>query len=147
MCNPSTCECVLIRSVKLMNIQIFKVIYSKIVSLNYVKINSVNPLYLIIYNINVEENRGNKHLKVVPTNESKGAPKKCEELCNKIRDLIRSITNSLDNYNEKLQKSNLILMIYLQRKTQELHNMITSVRSAFYDGNKYYPHFFRVMFV
>ena len=84
-------------------------------------------------------------MKVVPTNESKGAPKKCEELL--IRDLIRSITNSLDNYNEKLQKSNLILKVYLYRKTQELHNMITSVRSAFYDGNRYYPHFFRVMFV
>ena len=90
MCNPSTCECVLIRSVKLMNIQIFKVIYSKIVSLNYVKINSVNPLYLIIYNINVylEENRGNKHLKVVPTNESKGAPKNVKNYVTKLKTLL-----------------------------------------------------------
>lgn len=53
----------------------------------------------------MEESNGN--------NASKDTLKRFEELWNKIRDLIRSITNSLDNYNEKLQKSNLILMIYL----------------------------------
>ena len=34
---------------------------------------------------------------VIPTDESKDTLKKYEELWNKIRDLIRSITNNLDS--------------------------------------------------
>ena len=39
----------------------------------YVKINSANPLYLIINKVNgnFEENNGNKYLTLVPSNESK----------------------------------------------------------------------------
>ena len=39
----------------------------------YVKINSVNPLYLIFNKVNgyFEEINGNKYLTLVPTNESK----------------------------------------------------------------------------
>ena len=39
----------------------------------YVKINSLNPLYLIFNKVNgyFEENNGNKYLKIIPTNESK----------------------------------------------------------------------------
>ena len=41
--------------------------------LNYLKINSVNPLYLIFSKVNgyFEETKGNKYLRLVPTNESK----------------------------------------------------------------------------
>ena len=38
---------------------------------------------------------------LVPFNESKEIRKKYEELWSKIRDLIRSITKNLDDYNEK----------------------------------------------
>ena len=40
---------------------------------NYIKINCVNPLYLILRRENgyVEENNENKYLTLVPTNESK----------------------------------------------------------------------------
>ena len=41
---------------------------------------------------------------LVPIDESKGTLKKYEELWNKIRDLIRSIANSLDYYDEKYLK-------------------------------------------
>ena len=60
----------------------------------YVKMDSVNPLYLMFNKMNgyFEKNNGNKYLTLVPTNESKGKIKKYEELWSKIRDLIRSIT-------------------------------------------------------
>ena len=60
----------------------------------YVKMDSVNPLYLMFNKMNgyFEKNDGNKYLTLVPTNESKGKIKKYEELWSKIRDLIRSIT-------------------------------------------------------
>ena len=63
----------------------------------YIKIYSVNPLYLIFRYVNgyFEEINGNKYLTLVPTNESK--EKKYEELRIKIRDLIRSITKRSDD--------------------------------------------------
>ena len=41
--------------------------------LKYIKINSVNPLYLFFNKVNgyFEESNGNKYLTPVPTNESK----------------------------------------------------------------------------
>ena len=57
----------------------------------YVKLNSVNSLYFIVNNVSgySEEVNGNKYLMPVPANESKEKIKKYEELCSKIRDLIR----------------------------------------------------------
>ena len=53
-------------------------------------------MYLIINKINgnIEESNRNKYFTLVYTDESKDALKKYEELLNKIRDLIRSITNN-----------------------------------------------------
>ena len=58
------------------------------------KIDSVNPLYLIIDKINgyIEKSSGKKYLTLVPTDKSKDT-KKHEELRSKIRDLITSIAN------------------------------------------------------
>ena len=52
----------------------------------YVKIDSVNPLYLIFKDVNeyFEEINGNNYLTLVPANESKGKIKKYEELWIKI---------------------------------------------------------------
>ena len=73
----------------------------------YIKIYSVNPLYLIFNKVNgyFEEINGNKYLMLVPTNESKEKIKKYEELWSKIRDFIRSITKNLDDYDEKYMKT------------------------------------------
>ena len=56
----------------------------------YIKINSVNPLYLILNKVNgyFEEINGNKYLTLVPTNESKEKIKKHEELWSEVKDLI-----------------------------------------------------------
>ena len=67
---------------------------------------SVNHLYLIFGDVNgyFEEISENKYLTLVPTNESKENIKKYEELSTKIRDLIRSITKSLNDYYQKYMK-------------------------------------------
>ena len=49
---------------------------------SHTKTNSENPLYLIINKINgfIEESNGNKHLTLVPTNESKNTLKNMKNL-------------------------------------------------------------------
>ena len=61
------------------------------------KINSVDHLYLIINKVNgnIEKNSGDKYWTIVPTDESKDTLKKCEELWDKIRDLIKSVTRRI----------------------------------------------------
>ena len=60
----------------------------------YVKINSVNPLYLIFNKVNgyFEEINDNEYLTLVATNENKEKIKTYEELGSKSRDLIKLIT-------------------------------------------------------
>ena len=87
------------------DIFIYYIGYVMIKDSKYVKINSVNPLYLIFRKVNgyFEEINGNKYLTLVPTNESKEKTKKYKELRNKIRDVIRSLTKNSD-YDEKFMK-------------------------------------------
>ena len=63
-------------------------------------INSASSLYFITNYINgyIEASNGNKYFALVPTKETKDTLKKYEKLWNKIRDLIRSITNTSDNF-------------------------------------------------
>ena len=72
----------------------------------YVKINSVNPLYLVINKLNgyFKEINGSKYLTLVPTDESKEKIKKSGELWNEIRVLIRSISKNSDAYDKKYMK-------------------------------------------
>ena len=60
------------------NILIYHIGYVTIKDSNYIKINSVNPLYLILNKVNeyFKEINGNKYLTLVPTNESKEKIKK-----------------------------------------------------------------------
>ena len=68
---------------------------------------SVNPLYLVFGHLDefFEEIKGNKYLTLVSTNESKEKIKKYEEFWIKIRELLRSITKNLDDYDEKYMKT------------------------------------------
>ena len=74
--------------------------------MKFVKVNSVNPLYLILSKVKgyFEEINESNYLTLIPTNESKVKIKKDEELWSKIRDLIRSITENSDDYDEKYMK-------------------------------------------
>ena len=71
------------------NIILYYIRYLTIENLTHIKIISVNLLYLIVDKINwfIEESNENKCLTPVPWN--------------KIWDLIRSITNNSNNYDEK----------------------------------------------
>ena len=70
------------------NIFIYYSRYVTIKDSKYVKINVVNPLYLIMNKVNgyFEEINENKYLTLVPTNESKEKTKKYEELGIKYKD-------------------------------------------------------------
>ena len=78
------------------NILIYCIGYVTIKDLKYVKINSVNPLCIIFNKVNgyFEDINESKYLTLVPTNERKDKIQRYEELWNKIRDLIRSITKT-----------------------------------------------------
>ena len=77
---------------------------------------------------------------LIPTDESQGTLRNCKEVWNNVTDLISSIANTSDNYDEKYKKikfssdDNLPL-----RKTLELRNMVIIVRSLFHEGKKYCP--------
>ena len=88
------------------NILIYYIEYVTIKDLKYVKIDSVNPLYLIISKVNrhFEEIIKSKYLMLVPFKESKEKIKKYEELLSTVRDLIRLTTKNSDDYDEKYMK-------------------------------------------
>ena len=73
------------------------------------KIDIVNPLYLIFGKVNgyFKEINENNYLTLIPTDESKEKIKKYEELLSKIGDLFRSITKNSDDYDEKYLKINI----------------------------------------
>ena len=85
---------------------IYYIGYVRIKDSQYIKINSVNMLNLIINKVNgyFEKINGNKYLTLVPTNESQEKIKRFEEMWSKIRDLIKSVTKSSDDYDEKYMK-------------------------------------------
>ena len=124
------------------NILIYHIVYVTIKNSKYIKINSANPLHIIINNMNgyFEEINKNKNLTLVCTNERQEVIKKCEELWSKIRDLISSITKNSYDYDEKYMKIKFNSDDELPlNKTIEIHSMIKVVRDAFYGNNKYYP--------
>ena len=111
----------------------------------YIKIDSVNTLYLIIAKVNgyFEEINKGKYLTLVPTNESKEKIKKYEELWSKIRYIIRSMTKNSDDYDEKYMKVKFNSDDELPlNKIIENPSMIIVVRDVFYENNKYYPQVF-----
>ena len=90
-----------------------------------------------------EEINRKKYLALVPTNESKEIMRKYKELWNKIRGLIRSITKTSDDYEEKYVKIKYNLDDDLPlNKILEIHRMVIVVRAVFHGQNKYYPQVF-----
>ena len=95
-----------------------------------VKINNVNSLYLAIDKINgyIEKLNGNQYFLLGSTAESKDTLKRYEELWNKVRDLIRSLTYNSDNYEEKHVKINF---------NSGYHLPVVVVRAVFHEDHKY----------
>ena len=116
--------------------------------LSYIIINSANLLYLIINKINrhIKESNGNKIFKLVRTDKSKDTLKTYEELWNKIRALVRSVTNDSDDYDRKYMKIKLTSDgdsddYFPLKKTLELYNMVMVLRSVFREAKKYLYNF------
>ena len=83
---------------------------------DYVKINNINPLYLIIDKADgyTEKKNGNKDLILTFTDKNKEVPTKYRELCDEIKNLIKEINDKLGKYGKDFIKSNLIqTLLYL----------------------------------
>ena len=104
------------------------------------RIYSLNHFYLIFDKMNVyfELINGNKQLTPVSINESKEKIKKNEERWIKTRDLVRSITKNLDDYDEKYDSDDNLPL----NKTIEIPIVTIVVRAVLYENNKYYPQIF-----
>ena len=85
------------------NVLVYYIAYVTIKFSKFLKINSVNLLYLVLNKMNgyFEEINGNNYLALVLTNESNGKIKKYEELWIKISYLIRLVTRKSDDYDKK----------------------------------------------
>ena len=118
--------------------------YVRIKDSKSVKVNSVNPLYLILSKVNgyFEEINKNKYLALFPPNGSKKIIKNMRNSGVK-SDLIRSITKNLDDYDEKYMKIKFDSDDDLPlNKTIEIHNVTIVVRVVFHKNNKYYEYIF-----
>ena len=109
---------------------------------DYVKINSVNPFYLIIGKVDeyIEEKNGNEYLTLVSTDKNEEVLIKYTELWGKIKNLIKKMIGEAGEYGKDYMKirfesnDNLLL-----NKTLKLHNLTIVFRSVFQDDGKYYP--------
>ena len=69
--------------------------------------------------------------------------KNMKKLCNKIRNLIRSMTRNSDDYDEKYRKIKFNSDDELPlNKMIKIPSMIIVVRVVFHENNKYYPQVF-----
>ena len=121
------------------NIFIYYIGYVTIKDSKYIKINSVNPLYLIFSSMNeyFEKINGNKYWALVPINASREKVLKNEELWSKIRELIRFITKNSDDCDERCMeiKFNSDYGLPL-KKTIEIPSRIIFFRAVFHGNNK-----------
>ena len=117
------------------NFNIYYIVYITVKDSNYVKIKSVNPLYLIISEVDgyIKEKNGNKYFTFNSADKNKEVLKKYTELWNGIKNEIETINGSKEGeYGKDFMKikfdtdDNLPL-----NKTLKLHNMTIIIRSVF----------------
>ena len=85
------------------NIGIYRIGYITMKDSDYVKINSVNPLYLIIGKVDgyIEENNGNKYLTFASTDKNKKVLEKYTKLWDEIKYHIQTINAGKSGEYEK----------------------------------------------
>ena len=125
------------------NIDIYYIGYITMKDFDYVKVNSVNSLYLIMNKVDgyFEEINGNKYLTLVFTDKNKEVLTKYTELWDGIKNFIKKISNKSGEYGKDFMKINLDDSLPL-KKTLKLYNMTIIVRSVFEEYGKYYPQVF-----
>ena len=128
------------------NLDIYNIGYVTIKKIGYgYDINSVNPLYLKINNVNgyIEEKDSNKYLVFDSTDENKELLKKYSDVFNGIMSKIREIDNDWLEYAKEYMKirfssdDNLPL-----NKSLKFYNMTVTIRCVFSKDNKLYPQVF-----
>ena len=127
------------------NMLIYHTGYRTIKNLCYVKINSINPLYLIINKTNekIEESNGNRYLRLDPFDGSNNILKKYEEVWSKIGGCIRSENNNSNNCNKKYMKIKFNSDDDLSpTKTLQLHHKGIVAIFGFQENNKHCPQVF-----
>ena len=113
---------------------------------DYIKINCVNPLYLIIDQADgsIDEKNGNKYLISADTDKNKEVLEKYTKLWNELKYHMKTINvGKPGQYEKDFMKikfnsdDNLSL-----NKTLKFHNLTIVVRSVFQEDGKYYPQVF-----
>ena len=105
----------------------------------------MKPLHFIVGEVDgyIEEKNGSKYLVFASTDKNKEVLENYTELWDKIKGLIKKISDKPGDYDEKYIKikfnsdDNLPL-----NKIRKLHNLTIIVRSVFEVDNKYYPQIF-----
>ena len=127
------------------SINIYYIGYTTGKDSEYLSINSVNPLYLIINEIDgyVEEMNGNKYLTLVSRDKNKEVLTKYTELWDGIKNSIEKINNNSGGYGKDFIKIKFNSDDSLSlNKTLRLHNTTVIVRPVFEEDRKYYPQVF-----
>ena len=116
------------------NIDIYHIGYITVKDSDYVKINSVNPLYLIMNEVDgyFKETNGSKYLTLVSTDKNKEVLTKYTELWDEIKNSIEKINNKSGEYGKDLMKIKFNSDDSLPlNKILKLQNMTIIVRSVF----------------
>ena len=125
------------------NIDIYYIGYITLKDSDYVKINSLNSLYLIISEVNgyIKEKNGSKYSVFNSANENNEVLKKYNELWDRIKNEIETINiGKTSEYDKDFIKikfysdENLPL-----NKTLKLHNVTIVIGSVFKELGKFYP--------
>ena len=113
---------------------------------DYESINSVNPFYLIIDEVDgfIGESNGNEYLTFASTNSNNKFFKKYTELWDGIKNSIEKINNNKsgkhgkDSMNIKFESDDNLPL----NKILKLHMLTVIVSSVFEEDGKYYPQVF-----
>ena len=114
---------------------------------DYVKINSVNPLYLIISEADgyIEEKNGSKYLVFDSANENNEVLKKYNELWDEIKNEIETINGDKTSEHSYAEYDKDFIKIKFDtddnlplNKTLKLHNMTITIRSVFEEDGEFY---------
>ena len=128
------------------NLDIYNIGYVTIKKIGYgYDINSVNPLYLYIYNANgyIEEINGDKYLVFDVTYENKELLKRYDDVFNGIINKIRKIDDDWLEYAKDYMKIKLNSDDNLPlNKPLKFYQMTITIRCVFSEDNKLYPQVF-----
>ena len=132
-------------------IDIYYIRYIRMKSSDYVKIDGVNPLYLITGEVDgsITEKKGNKYLTFASTDKNKKVLEKCTKLWEKIKYHVKKINGGECNSIEEGEYAKYFMKIKFNsdnnlplNKILKLHNLTVIVRSVFEEDGKYYPQVF-----